>query len=81
MDIIPGTNAVAAQQHLTSLLSNKLKREYSEMCGFIRARMSLAIVMSNTFLLRDTRYKEAYIIQRQDLEDGEVMALLALWRG
>ena len=81
MDIIPGTNAVAAQQHLASLLSNKLKREYSEICGFIRARMSLAIVMSNTFLLRDTRYKEAYIIQRQDLEDGEVMALLALWRG
>ena len=81
MDIIPGAGVVAAQRRLASLLSNKLKRGYLEMCGFIRARMSLAIVTPNTLLLCDTRYKEAYIIQRQDLEDGEVMVLIALWRG
>ena len=41
-DGIPGTEAVAAL-----LLSNKLKREYLEMCGFVRDQMSLAIVRSN----------------------------------
>ena len=30
-----------------------MKREYSEMCGFVRARMSLAIVRSNSLLLHD----------------------------
>ena len=60
-DEIPGTEDLAAQQRLASLLSNKLKREYSEMCGFVRARMSLAIVRSNELLLCGVRYKEAYI--------------------
>ena len=46
------------------------------MCGFVRARMSFAVVISNTFLLCGARDKEAYNIQIPDLEDGEVMALL-----
>ena len=50
------------------------------MCGFVRARMSLAVVRSNTFLLRGARDKEAYILQILDLEDGEVMALLTSCR-
>ena len=57
-DVIPGTEAVAAQQHLALLFSNKLKREYSEMCGFVGDQMSLAIVISNTLLLCGARYKE-----------------------
>ena len=36
-DIISSTEAVAAQQLLALLLSNKLKQEYLEMCGFARA--------------------------------------------
>ena len=43
--------------------------------------MSLAIVRSNTILLRGAREKEEYIRQSLDLVDGEVLALLALWRG
>ena len=79
-DVIPGTEAVAAQQRLVSMLNNKLKREYLEMCGFVRYWISLAIVRYNTLLLRGARYKEAYIRQRTNLEDGEVMALLAPFR-
>ena len=41
---IPGSEALAAQKRLAALLSYKLKREYPEMCGFVRARMSLMIV-------------------------------------
>ena len=80
-DIIPGTEAVAAQKCLASLLSNNLKQEYSEICSFVRARMSLSILRSNTLLLRGSRDKEAQIRQRPDLVDGAVMALLAPWRG
>ena len=58
---IPGTDAVAAQQHLASLLSNNMKREYSKMCGFVRDHMSLVIVRSNTLILCGTRDKEMYI--------------------
>ena len=36
---IPGAEALAAQKRLAELLSYKLKQDYSEMCGFVRARM------------------------------------------
>ena len=49
---IPGAEALAAQKRFAALLSYKLKREYSEMCGFVNARMPLAIVRSNSLLLR-----------------------------
>ena len=42
-DGIPGAEALAAQKRLAALLSYTLKREYSEMCGFVQARMSLAM--------------------------------------
>ena len=54
-DGIPRAEALAAQKRLAALLSYKLKREYSEMCGFVRARMSLAIVRYNSLLLRGPR--------------------------
>ena len=51
LDGIPGTEAIAAQRRLALLLSNKLKREYLDMCGFVRDSISLAIVRYNTLLL------------------------------
>ena len=50
-DRIPGAEALAAQKRLAALLSYKLKQEYSEMYGFVMARMSLAILISNSLLL------------------------------
>ena len=78
---ITGTEAISVQRHLASLLSNNLKRGYLEMCGFIRSRMPLAVVRSNTLLLRGIRYKEAYILQRHYLADGLVISQFALCRG
>ena len=80
-DGIPVAEALAAHKRLAALLSYKQKREYSEMCGFVRARMSLAIVRSNSLLLRGPRDKGARIRQQPELTDGAVMALLAPWRG
>ena len=49
---IPGAEIMAAKKRLSALLSYKLKRKYSEMCGFVKARKSLAILRSNSLLLR-----------------------------
>ena len=61
-DGIPGTEAVAEQQRTDLLLSNKLKQEYLELCGFVRAMMSLSIVSYNTLHLHGVGDKEAYIL-------------------
>ena len=80
-DRIPGAEALATQKILAALLSYKLKQEYSEMCGFVRARKSLAIVRSNSLLLRGPRDKGTCIQKQPELTDGVVVALLAPWRG
>ena len=80
-DRIPRAEALATQKRLAALLSYKLKREYPEMCGFVWARMSLAIVISNSLLLRGPLDKGARIRKRPELTDGAVMALLAPWCG
>ena len=80
-DGIPRSKALSVQKRLAILLSYKLKREYSELCGFVKPKMSLAIVRSTSLLLCRTWYKEAPICQQQDLVDRAVMALLTPWRG
>ena len=80
-DVIPGAEALAAQKRLAALLSYNMKQEYSEMCGFVRVRMSLAIVRSNSLLLHVPRDKGARIQQQPELKDGVVMALLPPWCG
>ena len=79
--VIPGAEALAAKNRLATLLSYKLNWEYSEMCGFVRERMSLAIVRSNSLLLCRPRDKGVRIWKRPDLKYGEVMALHEPWRG
>ena len=62
-DGLPGAEALAAQKRLSALLSYNLKREYSKMCGFVRARLWIAIVRSHSLLLRGPRVKGACIWQ------------------
>ena len=76
-DGIPGAEALAAQKSLAALLSYKLKREYSEMFGFLWARVLIAIVRSNNLLLCGPCNKGARIWQQPELMDGAVMSLLA----
>ena len=66
-DVITGAEAVAKHQRLALLLSNKLKPEYLDMCGFKRDQMSLVIMRYNTLLLLGTSYKEAYIRKRPNM--------------
>ena len=81
VDGIPGAEALATQKRLAAVLSYKLKWEYSEMCGFVWARMLLAIVRSNSLLLRGPHDKGARIRKRPEMKDEEMMALLATWPG
>ena len=78
---IPIAEALAVQKRLASLLSYKLRWEYSEMCGFVRESMSLAIVRSNSLLIRGPREIGACICQQPELTNKAVIALLASWRG
>ena len=80
-DGIPGAEALAAQKRLAALLSYKMKREYSEMCGFVWVMMSLSIVRYDILLLHGPCNKGSRIWQQPELTDGAVMALLAPWRG
>ena len=80
VDGIPGAEALAAQKRLAVLISYNMKREYYEMCGFVRARMSLAIVRSNSMLIRSPLVKGERIRQQPELTDGAVMALITPWR-
>ena len=80
-DRIPGAEALAAKMRLSTLFVYKLNQEYSEMCGFLKARMSLAIVRSNSLPLCGPRNKGGRIRKRPELTGGAVMSLIALWMG
>jgi hypothetical protein len=56
-----------AERHIAWLLAKKWSRTYSDMASFIRTRMSLAIVRSNTLLLRGDRTNP---LRRRALTDG-----------
>ena len=65
--------ARAFEKRVASLLASKWERRYSEMVGFVRARMSLAIVRSNTRLLRGARTSRP---QQLSMEDGATMSAM-----
>ena len=50
-NVIPGKEAWDNTWKMASYLRFKLKREYFEACNFLRTRMSLSVMKSNTLLL------------------------------
>ena len=67
VDGMPGKEAKAAERRLAALLAKKWSRRYSEMANFVRVRMSLSVIRSNTLLLRGER---ATGWQKRGPEDG-----------
>ena len=65
--------AKAFEKRVASLMASKLDRQYSEMVGFVRSRMSLAIIRSNTMMLRGARVGRAF---RPWLEDGAAFSAM-----
>ena len=66
---------------MASHLSFKLKREYSMMCSFVKASMTVDVVQSNFLLLWGDHNKESRFRHNPELLDVAVMALLVPWRG
>ena len=58
MGVITSMEDLAAQRGISSHISFKMKQEYSKLCGFVRARMSPEIVISNSLLLHGHRDNE-----------------------
>ncbi len=50
-----GTETRAATRRLAALLAGKWKRAYSELCGYVRSRISIALVRATTQCLRGPR--------------------------
>jgi hypothetical protein len=55
VDGMHGVEATAASKRLASRLASKWKRSYSELCGFVRSRLSIALVRSASRCLRADR--------------------------
>eukprot|EP00804_Cyclotella_cryptica_P004744 CCRYP_016226-RG/>CCRYP_016226-RG protein AED:0.29 eAED:0.29 QI:0/-1/0/1/-1/1/1/0/415 len=77
VDGMPCEAARSAERRLASLLAVKWDRQYSEMVNFIRTRMSLSVVRSNTLLLRSER---AHSWKRRAPEDGSAVTAAPTFR-
>lgn len=55
VDGMRGPEATAASKRLASLLATKWKRTYSDVCGFVRSRLSIALVRTTSLCLRGAR--------------------------
>jgi hypothetical protein len=55
VDGLLGKEAKAASKRLATSLASKWKRSYSEICGFIRSRLSIALLRSSSRCLRADR--------------------------
>ena len=55
VDGMAGPKTRAVERRMAACLAYKWKREYSEMVGFVRTRMALAVVRSNTLMWRGSR--------------------------
>ena len=55
VDGLRGAEAAAAEKRLASLLSAKWNKSYSDVCGFVRSRLSIALVRMLSLCLRGAR--------------------------
>ena len=66
VDGMAGREAQAFEKRIAHLLAEKWERRYSELCGFVRGRMALSVVRSNSLLLRGSRMGKAARFAGQD---------------
>ncbi len=57
VDGMPGRKAEAAEQQLARILADKRERQYLDVRNFMRVRMALAVIRSNSLLLSTERDK------------------------
>ncbi|KAL7524872.1 hypothetical protein ACHAXR_000752, partial [Thalassiosira sp. AJA248-18] len=55
VDGIAGREAKGAEKRLATLLANRWRRPYSQMVGYVKVRMAIAVVRANSLLIRGSR--------------------------
>ena len=55
-----GKDARAYEKQVANLLAEKWNRDYSSVAGWVKARMAIADVLSNTLLLRGSRTRYSW---------------------
>jgi hypothetical protein len=79
VDGMPGCKAEAAEHQLARILAGKWERQYSDVRNFVRVRMALAVVRSNSLLLRTERDKGVW--KRRAPESGPAALSERVYRG
>jgi hypothetical protein len=79
VDGMSGRETKQAERQIASALANKWNREYSEMVTFVRARMALSVVRSNSLplLLRGSRVRRS---RTPLIDEGAAMEGWQTWR-
>jgi hypothetical protein len=67
-----------AERHLTLQLAWRWKREHSEMVGYVRTRMCLVVIRSNTLLIHGSCERCSRLTPF--IDDGAAMAGWRHWR-
>ena len=78
VDGMAGRETKMAERRLASQLAWKWKRDYSEMVGYVRTRMCLAVLRANTLLIRGSRERRSRA--RPLMDDGAAMVGWRHWR-
>ena len=73
VDGIAGKEAKSFERRIASLLAVKWDCLYSEMVGYVRGRMGLAIIRHNTTLLRGSRSKYRELPEIEDAAGYEAV--------
>jgi hypothetical protein len=74
-DVLIGKESKILLKKLSALLSEKWEKPYSEVCGFIIARMSIAIIRATHLCLRCFRIPTGQMGTRPQWEDKTGLSL------
>ena len=78
VDGMAGRETKLAERRLASKLAEKWGREYSEMVGFVRTKMTMSVIRANTLLVRGSRQRRRGGLPC--IEDGAAMMGWHHWR-
>ncbi len=77
VDGLLGKEATTFSKRLAAKLASKWQRTYSEVCGYVNARLSITIVRATHLCLRGSRVPTDKMSTRRALwEDGAGLGLL-----
>ena len=71
--------ATAYEKRIASLLASKWERQYSEMVGFVRSKMSISLIRSNTMMMRGSRSSKRFVGAIQSSAEFEAIESIPSW--